>query len=42
MTRIFIAGLLAISVFAAPCVDDVFSTEPSPLAGLLAAAGLTG
>jgi hypothetical protein len=30
--------ILGITVFAAPCVYDVFSAEPSPLAGLVAVA----
>ncbi|WP_267899493.1 hypothetical protein [Sinorhizobium medicae] len=33
-------GLLVFAVFAAPCVYDAFSTEPSALAGLLAASVL--
>lgn len=35
MIRI-LTGMLAIAIFAAPCAYDVFSTEPSPLAGLVA------
>lgn len=38
MKRLII-GMLALAVFAAPCVYDVFSPEPSPLA---AAVGLLG
>ncbi len=29
-------GTLAAVVFAAPCAYDIFSQEPSPLAGLVA------
>lgn len=36
MKRIIIF-ILGAAVFAAPCVYDVFSDEPSPLLGLLAA-----
>jgi len=39
MKRIVIC-ILAVTVFAAPCIYDVFSNEPSPLLGLLAAAAL--
>jgi len=35
MKRILVL-LLAGAVFAAPCVYDAFSTEPSPLAGAIA------
>jgi hypothetical protein len=35
MTRIII-GILALAIFAAPCVYDAFSPEPSALAGLVA------
>lgn len=41
MKRLII-GMLALAVFAAPCVYDVFSDEPSPLAAMAAAAGLHG
>ena len=41
MKRILVC-LLAAGVFAAPCAYDVFSPEPSPLAGLLAAATAAG
>lgn len=37
MKRIIIC-ILGAAVFAAPCIYDVFSTEPSALQGLLAAA----
>ncbi len=33
----FIICILGAAVFAAPCIYDAFSTEPSPLWGLLAA-----
>ncbi|MFP3546743.1 hypothetical protein SB748_25175 [Rhizobium sp. SIMBA_035] len=36
MKRIFM-GIMAAVIFAAPCVYDVFSEEPSPLVGLVAA-----
>lgn len=39
MKRIIIC-ILAVTVFAAPCIYDVFSSEPSPLLGLLAAAAV--
>lgn len=42
MMRILIIGFLMVATFAAPCIYDVFSSEPSPLASLLAVAGLTG
>jgi hypothetical protein len=35
-----IVGMLALAVFAAPCVYDVFSPEPSPMAALATAIGL--
>ena len=35
MKRILI-GVMATVIFAAPCAYDVFSKEPSPLAGLVA------
>ena len=38
--RILIVGFLTIATFAAPCVYDVFSSEPSPLTTPLAIAGL--
>lgn len=41
MKRLII-GMLALAVFAAPCVYDVFSPEPSPLAVVATAAGLLG
>jgi hypothetical protein len=37
MKRIIIF-ILGAAVFAAPCIYDVFSDEPSPLLGLLVAA----
>lgn len=37
-----IVGILALAVFAAPCVYDAFSAEPSPMAALAAAVGLQG
>jgi hypothetical protein len=40
MKRVIIC-ILAVTVFAAPCIYDVFSSEPSPLLGLLAAASAT-
>jgi hypothetical protein len=40
MKRILIVGVLGFAILATPCVYDVFSTEPSPLTSLLAAAGL--
>ncbi len=39
MKRLII-GILALAVLAAPCVYDVFSDEPSPLAAIATAAGL--
>ncbi|MBO1909153.1 hypothetical protein J4G37_30360 [Microvirga sp. 3-52] len=41
MKRI-IAGMLAIAVLAAPCAYDVFSPEPSPLAGLATMSAIFG
>jgi hypothetical protein len=35
--RMMILCILGAAVFAAPCVYDVASREPSPLAGVLAA-----
>lgn len=35
-----IFGMLALAIVAAPCVLDVFSPEPSPLAALAAAVGI--
>lgn len=35
--RLLIIFILGAAVFAAPCVYDVSSQEPSPLAGFLAA-----
>jgi hypothetical protein len=37
-----LVGMLVAIVFAAPCAYDVFSTEPSPLAGLVAVVTVTG
>jgi hypothetical protein len=37
-----VVGILALAVFAAPCVYDAFSPEPSPIAALAAAVGLQG
>jgi hypothetical protein len=37
-----IVGMLALAIFAAPCVYDVFSPEPSPMAALAAAVGPQG
>ncbi len=31
-----VVGLLVLAVFAAPCVYDAFSPEPSPIAALAA------
>lgn len=39
MERIIIC-ILAVTVFAAPCIYDGFSNEPSPLLGLLTAAAV--
>lgn len=41
MTRILVCILVA-AIFAAPCAYDAFSLEPSPLAGLVAAAAIDG
>jgi hypothetical protein len=41
MKRLII-GMLALAVFAAPCVYDVLSNEPSPLAAIATAVGLQG
>lgn len=38
--KCLIVGMLALAVFAAPCIFDVFSQEPSPLTALAAAIGL--
>jgi len=35
-----IVGMLVLAVFAAPCVYDVFSPEPSPFVAVVAAVGL--
>jgi|GEM_PF-1268900 hypothetical protein len=35
--KIAVICLLAITVFAAPCIYDAASSEPSPLNGLVAA-----
>jgi hypothetical protein len=35
-----IVGLLTFAIVAMPCVYDIFSAEPSALAGLLAASVL--
>ncbi|WP_426230453.1 hypothetical protein [Pararhizobium sp. DWP3-4] len=37
-----IVGMLALAVFAAPCVYDVVSPEPSPLVAVATAVGLQG
>ncbi|MBP1862263.1 hypothetical protein [Rhizobium herbae] len=37
-----IVGMLALAVFAAPCVYDVFSPEPSPFVAVVTAVGLHG
>lgn len=36
--RLMIICVLAAAVFAAPCIYDISSHEPSPLAGLVTAA----
>ncbi|AHG45694.1 hypothetical protein RLEG12_21720 [Rhizobium leguminosarum bv. trifolii CB782] len=36
--RLMIICILGATVFAAPCIYDVSSREPSPLAGLVTAA----
>ncbi|EJZ21858.1 hypothetical protein NE852_11770 [Rhizobium sp. Pop5] len=36
--RLMIICILGAAVFAAPCIYDVSSKEPSPLAGLMTAA----
>ncbi|MFS8148182.1 hypothetical protein [Rhizobium sp. R635] len=36
--RLMIICILGAAVFAAPCIYDVGSQEPSPLAGLVTAA----
>ncbi|ARO30491.1 hypothetical protein NXC14_CH02564 [Rhizobium sp. NXC14] len=38
LMRLMIICILGATVFAAPCVYDVSSREPSPLASLVAAA----
>ncbi|MHC2487267.1 hypothetical protein [Sinorhizobium meliloti] len=35
-----IVGILTFAVVAAPCIYDIFSSEPSALTGLLAASVL--
>jgi hypothetical protein len=37
--RMMILCMLGAAVFAAPCVYDATSREPSPMVGILAAAG---
>ena len=37
-----VVGMLALALFAAPCVYDAFSSEPSPIAAFAAADGLQG
>lgn len=37
-----IVGMLALAIFAAPCVYDVFSPEPPPMVALAMAVGLPG
>jgi hypothetical protein len=37
-----IVGMLALAVFAAPCVYDVNSQEPSPFVAVVTAVGLQG
>ena len=39
--RLIVIGLLGAAVFAAPCIYDTSSQEPSPLAGLVTAASAT-
>jgi hypothetical protein len=41
MKRLII-GLLVLAVFAAPCIYDVLSPEPSPLAAVALAVGFQG
>ncbi|MCW0001007.1 hypothetical protein OE766_22495 [Pararhizobium sp. YC-54] len=41
MKRLII-GMLVLAVFAAPCVYDASSPEPSPMAALATAVGLQG
>ncbi|MBY5901060.1 hypothetical protein HFO88_12030 [Rhizobium leguminosarum] len=36
--RLMIICFLGVAVFAAPCIYDINSQEPSPLAGLVTAA----
>jgi len=38
LMRLMIICILGATVFAAPCIYDVSSREPSPLAGLVTAA----
>jgi len=40
--KTIVLAVLACAVFAAPCAYDAFSTEPSPLAGLLALPDASG
>ncbi|NNU65824.1 MULTISPECIES: hypothetical protein [unclassified Rhizobium] len=40
--RLMIICILGATVFAAPCIYDVSSQEPSPLAGLVTAASSSG
>jgi len=39
--RLMIICILGAAVFAAPCIYDISSQEPSPLAGLVTAASAT-
>ena len=41
MKRLII-GTLTLAIFAAPCIHDVFSLEPSPMIALARAVGLQG
>ncbi|MGR9163938.1 hypothetical protein [Rhizobium leguminosarum] len=36
--RLMIICFLGVAIFAAPCIYDISSQEPSPLAGLVTAA----
>ncbi|CAN7580936.1 hypothetical protein LJR255_004183 [Pararhizobium sp. LjRoot255] len=40
--KCLVVGMLALAVFATPCIYDAFSLEPSPMAALAAAVGLQG
>jgi hypothetical protein len=41
LMRLMIICILGAAVFAAPCIYDISSQEPSPLAGLVTAASAT-